>query len=252
MKKSFIILLPLLFLIPVPGFTMVQGENGQVSNTVQRIYQENSVGVKERIRDFVRNREMLKEQIREQERQEIAAVSQKVGNRLLLSLEKKYNALKSRIAKMSVITEQLKNELLAKIEAEVQKIESLRMELAAAKDITEVKAITDRIRVQVKASQQVVKDVVQAIHLSHYQRLYERLSAVYEKLSAKVSTLKEGGKDVALLEELLQKANVKLEEAKTALEAKNIQATRTALQESRLEMVKITKEIKSIIQGEED
>lgn len=239
MKKILVLIATVSVLVLMPFLA-----NGQVQSqdqTQTKTYSEDADGVRERIR----NLNQVRETLREQEKEEIGEAAKRVGARLVDNLAKKYTALENRITNITVLSEAQKTALKADIQAEVVKLDGLKVELAAATDIESVKLVTAKIRTQVRTSQGIVKGIVQAIHLNHYANLLERLNTVYDKLAEKITKLKADGTDTATLEVSLSNVKTQLTAAKASIEDENVDESRAALQEARLSMVKLAKDIKT-------
>lgn len=239
MKKFAVLITMVAFLVLVPFLAHSQVQSQDQTQT--QTYSDDADGVRGRIRDFSQVRETLKEQAK----QEIGEAAKRVGARHIDNLTKKYTALENRITNMTVLSEAQKTALKADIQAEVTKLDSLKAELAAATDIESVKSVTAKIRTQVRTSQGIVKGIVAAIHLNHYANALERLNNVYDKLAERIAKLKTGGTDTATLEVALANVKTQLTAAKTTIDSEKVSESRTALQEARLAMVKLAKDIKA-------
>lgn len=238
MKKLLTIAGLLCVLSAAPVYAVVQGQDGDVPVTnrtttqTRTSYGENAEGIRQRIQDLKTERAELKEK----RRLETAEAAKKVATKRIENLIKRYNAMVTRIEKMSSIDAEQKALVTTKIKAQIANLEALKAELASAKTVDEVKAVMAKVKEQAKKGQELVKEVVAAIHASHYTKVAERLLEILAKLEPKATTPE--------MDKMVISIKAKIDTAKVNITEKKFDEARKNLQSARLEMVKLAGEIK--------
>lgn len=247
MKKFLSILAIVGVFVALPVLAVESAEDNTQPTTrtttkTRTSYEDTANGIKERVQDLKQEREETKEQKRE----EIGEATKKVATKRIDIIIKRYQSIQNRVSKMTVLTEEQKTSINAKIATEINKLNALKTELNSATDIAQVKVIMEKVKLQVRASKLVVKEIVLDIHLNHYANIHSRLTTVYDKLSSTINTLKSEGKDTTKLEADLAVVKATLDNAKKAIDEKNLGSAKVTLLEAKKQLVKLNKDIKVV------
>ncbi len=121
---------------------------------------------------------------------------------------------KDRVAKMPNIKADMKTSLDQKIIAAVSELNAEKAKVQAATTAEELKKLSAEIKDLIKAKQEIVKQIVQAILSSRVSDAVIKAEAQLAKLKTKIAELKARGQNVSQLETLLSDAEAKLGAAK--------------------------------------
>ncbi|PIZ00082.1 hypothetical protein COY62_04475 [bacterium (Candidatus Howlettbacteria) CG_4_10_14_0_8_um_filter_40_9] len=162
--------------------------------------------------------------------------------RAIDSTIKKLNAIKSRVAKMKNIAEELKTGLNEKIDARIAVLQEKMTAVEAATTKEEVKTALGESQKELRNTKDIIKSVVGAIHKTHLQNIIARLEKVLTKLEEKAANLMDTKKAEA--DTIIAQAKVYLEAAKTDIAGGNLTETKADIQKAHKEIVKLLSKVK--------
>lgn len=187
----------------------------------------------------------------EQKKLEVTTSAKNMAIAKIDSIIARYRKIKSRVEKMTVISVERKEALYTKINTEITRLEADKKQVQQAVTAAEVHQIMAQVKARIKNGSVTVKEAVGAIHATHLEGVAGKLTEVLNKLTAKVTELKNAGKDVAAMEALEVEAKVRLETAKEKITNLEFKAAKEDIVAARLKLVDLAQKIK-LAAGEEE
>ena len=245
MKKKIIVLTVLVSIFASGATVMALESEGMGPDEGQQPNTQNQgagTDIKNKIQEMKNAAKEKKDQIR----QDILAKAKSAATKAIERAIAKYGKVKTRVQNMPNISAEKKAEVAAKIDAEITKLQSAKARVAAATTVEQVKSVMVEVKAQIKSSINAVKEVVAAIHATHLQNMVDKLNDILTKLTAKVTDLKNDGKDVTAMEELEKKAKQYLDDAKADISGKEYKSAKNNLLEARKALVELAQKIKAM------
>lgn len=137
-----------------------------------------------------------------------------VLNRLIDIQIKHFNRTNDRIQKMPNITDELKSQLQAKVDAAIQKLNEEKAKVQDTSGETEIKALAKEVRDLFKAHRELVKEIVDAIHASMADYAADKAEERANSIKAKIEGLKNEGKNTDELSAELENAEKNIADAR--------------------------------------
>jgi len=128
--------------------------------------------------------------------------------------------LKEQVDRFPIIHEDLKNSLLAEIEADQAALEEFRLEIQAAKTIEELKALAEQLgKHRKEVTEQKVRKLMLLAHIGVFEyRILDVAAARAAKIEEALDALEARGQSTTESQSLLAAANAKIQGATNALE----------------------------------
>lgn len=244
MKKKLIVLAVLALFFISSGAVLAFENEGMGPDAGQQPNIQNQ-GAGTDIKNKVQEMKNAAKEKKEQIRQDILVRAKKAATNAIERAIAKYGKVKTRVQNMPNISAEKKAEVTAKIDAEITKLQSAKARVAAATTVQEVKTVMAEVKAQIKSSINAVKEVVAAIHATHLGNMVDKLNNILTKLTAKVTELKNDGKDVTAMEELEKKAKQYLDDAKADISGNEFKSAKNNLLEARKALVELAQKIKA-------
>lgn len=215
-----------------------------------------SSNMKSRREEIKKDIEEMKNKSAEQKEKAKETVLAKVKQAALKAVNStisKLNKIKLRVAKMKVISDELKTELNSKIDVRIAVLEAKKSAIEAATTKEEVKAALGESQKEVRSTLTIVKDIVNAIHKTHLTNIIERLEKVLTKLETKATDL--SGTAKTTVDGLIIEAKTALAAATTDISAGDLKKAKKNIKKAHKAIVKILTSIskeKGIEEGGEN
>lgn len=123
----------------------------------------------------------------------------------------------ARVQKMPNIPDELKNKLIGEVDTAIQNLNAERVKIQSASGRDEIKALAKEVRDLFKSKQEVVKNIVEAIHASGANAAVARAEERVAAMKARVQELKDSGKNTNEVESDLADAGEDLNNAQGAI-----------------------------------
>jgi hypothetical protein len=125
------------------------------------------------------------------------------------------NRTKERVQKMPNITNDLKTQLAAEVEASIQKLNDEKAKIQSASGQEAIKSLAKEVRDLFKSKKEIVKKIVDAILASRANNAAAKAEDRAAAIKAKLEELKSAGRDTGELETDLADAEKKIDDAQT-------------------------------------
>lgn len=245
-KKLLLSLLTLILIAGVGGFIYLtpqvnaQGGDDDFSKSFLKFREEKKNW--ERVRaNFERNPASFKDQLNK-------------GRKLALEraievMEKRLQQLEERVKNREKVYEGIAQELLNQIKANLESLNQIKTRLQSATTADELKAIAEELKTYRQKEKEVLRKLIVLAHIGQFENsLIKAAENRSQKIAQRIADLKNAGKDVAQLENLLNQANQKISQAKAKLQELRNQANSGVLDISNLsEIQNKLNEIKTLI-----
>lgn len=232
MKKTVMMVVAALILVPVLAFAATE-------RTVRASESTNEIQAK------VQELKTARVGMRETIKAEILEKTKKVAMKAIDRSLSRYQKVADRVSEMPNISETEKAGVRMQIAADIEKLKLLKARVEAATTVEEVRSVMTELRTTLKVSKTAVAAKVDAIHATRLQGVTTKLTTILEKLSAKVSDLKNSGKNVAELEVIEASAKSKIETARTLIAANKLPEAKESILEARKSLIELAQKIKA-------
>jgi hypothetical protein len=244
MKKKLLLLMVAFVVAPVAVYA-ITGDSDQpvTQNTNSTKQSGNDVSsLKDKIQ-ALRSERMSQ---REEKRAEIVADAKKIAASHLEHMVTRFEAIKKRLLNMKVVSAEDKESISLKIDTEIDKLNSYKTEIEAAKTAAEVRAVMVKVRLQAKSSLGIVKGIVAAIHEEHLLDVADRITKIATKIKTEIDTLAAAGKDTNSLSANYNKALGLITQSRELASSGDYKGARAKLVESRLALIEVLNDIKTL------
>jgi flotillin len=175
------------------------------------------------------------------------------AKQLLEQLKHQLEKLSERVDKAKELTDTDKNDIGAKIDAEIAAIEALKEKTGATATADEIKALTPEIKDELKKVRGHNNIFMGRLLVAKLGNLIDRTGSKLSVIEAKIAEIKSGGKDTSALDSKIAEAKSHLAEAKTIYadaKAKYIAALGSADLESTMkEAANLAKQVNGHLQS---
>ena len=134
---------------------------------------------------------------------------------------KHWGNVKERVQNMPNITGELKTQLASEIDAGVQKLNDFKVKIQTVQTKEEIQALAKEVKDFFKTKQDVVKKIVEAIHMSQAKNIESKAEERLSAIKAKIEDLKSKGKDVSELEKEITEAETKITQSAEKISGKS-------------------------------
>ena len=237
-KSLFIPALIFSALIGLASFNSAVANSDEFDNALNQLRQARQAFKEERAQEQNERQEALTErnqqrhQELEQQRVATEAKREEQRKKVLLRLIdiqiKHLERTEERINRMPNIDESLKTQLTTEANNMIQKLNAEKVKVQSASTMEELKSLAKELKTLFKEKRELIKKIVDAIHASRLNTAVSKAENRLAGLRAKVTELKNAGKNVAELEAKLSEAEGKIDDAQTKITSG---ATKEALQD---------------------
>ena len=144
---------------------------------------------------------------------------------------RKLNKIKDRVKNMPTVANDLKTRLNSKLDEWISKLNSRKAAVNAATTKDELKSAMEGFKADVKEAKRIIKDIVEAIHKTHLQKVIAKIEAFIPKIEEKVAAITDASKK-AEATELVNNAKAQIANAKTITDAGKIEEARKAIKQA--------------------
>ncbi len=173
--------------------------------------------------------------------------------RIADTLIKRSEEVKNRVMKNKIIYGDLESSIIAEIDADIVKLNEFKVRVTEAQTAKELKNLAEGLRSHRKDVQQVkIRRLLLLAHIGRFEKaVLNNAEARSARIAAKLTELKNAGKDVSALETLLADANAKIASAKDQLaqlknEVNQQELSEIKLAEIRTKLNEIRNQIKDV------
>jgi len=228
-----------LFLVITPATLAAnRGESTKTQDSKEKKFQ--STG--EYVRDRVRLMNDPDKEKKEKAQEEAIIRLKERGNHAIQMAISRYERVRIQ-ANNSNLTEEEKTKIEEVINAQIQSLADLRIELEATESFEETKAIIKKIRTGFKYSLGLVRQSVKGVYEDRLNNIIEKIQTSYQKISERVDSLEDSELKEALLAEL-SVANALIVSAQEKISAGNLVGARADLVSAREVLVSVVVKLK--------
>lgn len=172
-------------------------------------------------------------------RQEALAKAKQLLTKAIDRAIARIQKLIDRVNNSPVITQERKTELVSQLNAQIDTLNALKVQIEAAQNGEQLRAAVQNGRGTFASVRENIKKVVAAILASHIDKVIDKLASAAGKLSGQIDELEASGVNVSRFEAQLAQANQLLEQAKTQNDAGNYRQARQSVQGARAILSKL-------------
>jgi len=238
MKKLTFLFLPVLVALLFAGFASValaQTTDANFQNALTQLRQlrqnfkdakaQEISGASEEGKAKGQVQRQAAQQKREEARQRMEEKRKETLLKLVDIQIKWLNRVKERVSKMPNISADLKTQLAAEVDTAIQGLNGFKTRIQSASGRDAIRALAKEVRDFFKLKHEIVRKIVDAIHVSRATNSVAKAEERAAAVKAKVQELKNQGKNTAEVETELADAEKKIDDAQEAVGRKAFKET---------------------------
>jgi chemotaxis regulatin CheY-phosphate phosphatase CheZ len=202
----------------------------------------------ENMSSYVRTQAQEMKKLNEEKKvQKRAEVTARVKERLQFVVQnaiKRYERVITQVNN-SNIDEEKKPEIISQIEAQIEKLNALLVELENVNDITELKNVMKQVRASHSASLGLVRQSISGVYEDRLNKVVEKMNIAVERVSGRVEAMEDGERKDYLKTQVAE-AQELIGESLTSIESGNLMEAKENLLAARIILIQIVEELRLI------
>jgi hypothetical protein len=269
MKKTSLLIIPLLIILTLAlssisniKTTSAENTDTEIQDEIQKVRESRQAFKNAKAEEAGQRKQEKEEKIqtkREAAREKKEEAKQRMETKRketllhLIDVQiKHFENIKERVQKMPNITDELKTELAAEIDAAIQNLNDYKAKVESAEEQEEIKTLAKEIKDFFKSKRDMVKKIVEAIHNSRANKIMAKAEERLSSIQARIQELKDNGKNTDEIDALVEEAKDHINNAQEALENGILKEFSEHLKEAYKTFREIAKKAKILIDKKEE